>query len=227
MSSVGDIQVVARDDGSNRQGRPATGKHSSQCGFKIEVFLKKRDEDLNITLIVQDSGENSAALLRVILYNMNKTAFETTVPTVPDWTGPSSEIVATQVLLYLSLALTLSSVLFALLAKQLLDIYSTVGSFGSDVEGGVYLWNVSVVVSRIVLVTALSIMPFYVLFSVLAFFNLGFSHLQGLWKRPLADALPMYSLSSASNSASVLRPVMCMFDSRAKIPYFRGDRYDA
>lgn len=134
--------------------------------------MGKRDEDLNITLIIvsfsghvklcaltrnhrlvystvisafvvviqpqlqPDPGKEFAALLRVLLHNMNKTAFGTTVPIVPEWTGPPSEIVATQVLLFLSLASMLSSVLFALLPKQLLGSYATVISRKANVKGG-------------------------------------------------------------------------------------------
>ncbi|KAF9789626.1 hypothetical protein BJ322DRAFT_1043227 [Thelephora terrestris] len=277
MSGVGEIQVVARDDESNGERLPAMEMQQIKSRFSSEEFFKKRSDDLNIILIVagllsavisafvvfiqpqlqQDPGEDSAALLRVILYNMNKTAFGTTVPAVPDWTGPSNEIIATQVLLYLSLAFTLSSVLFALLAKQLSDTYDLVDS--GDIEVGeeslsdirvswfalrflllllpfnlqfgllfaycaltVYLWKVSVVVSRVVLVTALAIMPFYLIFIFLAFLNLWYANSRGLLKR-----ISMYSLSSVSNSVSVLPPTMCMIVGRAKIPYFRGDRYDA
>ncbi|KAF9644200.1 hypothetical protein BDM02DRAFT_3122306 [Thelephora ganbajun] len=119
-------------------------------------FVKKRDEDLSITLVVAglfsavtsafivyihpqlqpDSNEETAGLLRVILYQMDNATFGGSIPKVPRWTGPPRTTVATQVLLYLSLAATLGSVLFAILAKQLLNLYALAGSWGSNVEHG-------------------------------------------------------------------------------------------
>ena len=78
-----------------------------------------------------DPGEESAALLRVLIYKIDNTTFGGDVPRLPEWTGPTSTVVATQALLYLSLASTLGSVLFAILAKQLLDVYSLAGGWGS------------------------------------------------------------------------------------------------
>ena len=71
-----------------------------------------------------DPNEESAALLRVLLYKTDSAAFEGDVPEVPTKTGPPPTIVTALVLLYLGLAATMASVLFAILAKQLLNIYA-------------------------------------------------------------------------------------------------------
>lgn len=84
----------------------------------------------------QDPNEESAALLRVLVYAANRTAFGGDVPQVPTWTGPPPTVIAALILLYLGLAATMASVLFAILAKQLLNIYASVGVSGSDVESG-------------------------------------------------------------------------------------------
>ena len=83
----------------------------------------------------QDPAEESAALLRVILYNMDKNAFGTNVPTVPEWTGPTSEIVAAQALLFFSLIITLSTAFLALLVKQL-NVTAVGSRLEPDVERG-------------------------------------------------------------------------------------------
>ena len=76
-----------------------------------------------------DPSEESSALLRVLIYKVDNTTFGGDVPGLPEWTGPTSTVVATQALLYLSLASTLGSALFAILAKQLLDLYSLAGGW--------------------------------------------------------------------------------------------------
>lgn len=75
-------------------------------------------------------------MLRVLLYKMDNTTFGDEIPEIPRWAGPPSTIIATQALLFLSLSATLASVLFAILAKQLLDLYALAGSPGSDIEQG-------------------------------------------------------------------------------------------
>ena len=70
-----------------------------------------------------NSEDETAALLRVLLYKTDNTTFGGDVPQLPQWTGPPPTLVATQALLYLSLVATLASVLFAILAKQLLGLY--------------------------------------------------------------------------------------------------------
>ena len=76
-----------------------------------------------------DPSEESSALLRVLIYKIDNTTFGGDVPGLPEWTGPTSTVIATQALLYLSLASTLGSALSAILAKQLLDMYSPAGEW--------------------------------------------------------------------------------------------------
>ena len=169
-----------------------------------------------------DPVEESAALLRVILYNMDKTAFGAEVPTVPKWTGPPGEIVATEVLLYLSLITTLSTAFLTLLVKQL--GITAAGPPEPDVERGqgvvrrlglsqsirfqllllplqlqagllcfgcaliVYLWNINVVISRIILFLIVGNVPFYLLISFLGLYDRGFPPL-----RPIRNLISIFS----------------------------------
>ena len=83
-----------------------------------------------------DPNEESAALLRVLLYKTDNTTFGGDVPEVPRWTGPPITTVVALLLLYLSLAGTLGATLFAILAKQLLNLYASAGTSRSNLEGG-------------------------------------------------------------------------------------------
>jgi hypothetical protein len=76
-----------------------------------------------------DPSEESVALLRILIYKLDNTTFGGDVPVLPQWTGPTSKVVVTQGLLYLSLASALGSASLAILAKRLLDMYSLAGGW--------------------------------------------------------------------------------------------------
>ena len=73
-----------------------------------------------------DPEDQSAALLHVILYKMDNTTFGGDVPELPTWNGPPSTAVAALVLLYLSLAVTMCSVVISILMKQLLNLRTAI-----------------------------------------------------------------------------------------------------
>lgn len=69
-----------------------------------------------------DSSSQSASILSVLLYNMNKTAFgNDTAPTVEMWNGPPPNLATAQMLLYFCLAATLVCGVYAMLIKLLTD----------------------------------------------------------------------------------------------------------
>ena len=68
-----------------------------------------------------DSNDETAALLRVLLYKVANTTFGGGVPKVPARTGPPRTVVAALVLLSLGLAAGMTTVLLAILVKQLLN----------------------------------------------------------------------------------------------------------
>ena len=69
-----------------------------------------------------DPNQESAALLHVILYNMNNTAFSNNIPTIPQpWTGPPPAIAQVQAIMYASLAASLFATFLAMLGKQWLN----------------------------------------------------------------------------------------------------------
>ena len=82
-----------------------------------------------------DPNQETAALLRVILYNMNNTTFGDDIPTLPQpQTGPPRVIVEAQAILFASLAASLFAAFLAMLGKQWLNRYESVNMRGSAIE---------------------------------------------------------------------------------------------
>ena len=81
-----------------------------------------------------DTGEETAALLRVLIYQNNKTAFGDNVPTLPQSTGPSPTMVNVQAILFASLSASLLSAFLAMLGKQWLNRYASTDMRGSAIE---------------------------------------------------------------------------------------------
>ena len=81
-----------------------------------------------------DPNDEAAALLRVLIYKTDNTTFGGDVPPLPQWTGPPRTAVIVQCLLYASLAAALLSAFLAMLGKQWLNRYASVGMRGSAIE---------------------------------------------------------------------------------------------
>ena len=82
-----------------------------------------------------DPNEETAALLRVLIYKVDNTTFGDSVPTIPQpWTGPPRMIVQVQAILFASLAASLFSAFLAMLGKQWLNRYASVDMRGSAIE---------------------------------------------------------------------------------------------
>ena len=81
-----------------------------------------------------DPGEETAALLRVLIHKLDNTTFGGSVPTVPQWTGPPRTIVQVQSILFSSLAASLFSAFLAMLGKQWLNRYVSIDVRGSAIE---------------------------------------------------------------------------------------------
>ena len=82
-----------------------------------------------------DPNEETAALLRVLIYKIDNTTFGNNVPTIPpQWTGPPHTIVQVQALLYASLAASLFSAFLAMLGKQWLNRYMSTDMRGTAIE---------------------------------------------------------------------------------------------
>ena len=82
-----------------------------------------------------DTGEETVALLRVLIYKTDNTTFGKDVPALPQqWTGPPHAIVQVQALLYASLATTLFSAFLAMLGKQWLNRYASTDMRGTAIE---------------------------------------------------------------------------------------------
>ena len=80
-------------------------------------------------------NEETAALLRVIVYTQNNTAFGGQVPTVPQpWTGPPHRIVQVQAILLASLFTSLLSAFLAMLGKQWLNRCMPVDTQGTTIQ---------------------------------------------------------------------------------------------
>ena len=81
-----------------------------------------------------DSNEETAALLRVLIYKVDNTTFGDNVPSIPQWTGPPHMIVQVQAILFASLATSLFSAFLAMLGKQWVNRYASVDVRGSAIE---------------------------------------------------------------------------------------------
>ena len=82
-----------------------------------------------------DPNQETAALLRVLIYKVDNTTFGDDIPTIPQpWTGPPRAIVEVQAVLFASLAASLFSAFLAMLGKQWLNRYASVDMRGSAIE---------------------------------------------------------------------------------------------
>ena len=70
-----------------------------------------------------DTGDETAALLRVLIYKIDSTAFGNDRPTLPQWSSPPHTIVQVQTILYASLIVSLLAAFLAMLGKQRLNRY--------------------------------------------------------------------------------------------------------
>ena len=81
-----------------------------------------------------DPNDETAALLRVLIYKIDNTTFGSGVPALPQWTGPPRAIVQVQAILFSSLFLSLFSAFLAMLGKQWLNRYNSTHKRGSAIE---------------------------------------------------------------------------------------------
>jgi hypothetical protein len=82
-----------------------------------------------------DPNEETAALLRVLIYKIDNTTFGGDVPPIPpQWNGPPHMIVQVQAVLYASLAASLFSAFLAMLGKQWLNRYMSTDMRGTAIE---------------------------------------------------------------------------------------------
>ena len=81
-----------------------------------------------------DPGDETAALLRVLIYKIDNTTFGNDVPILPQWNGPPPAMIHVQTLLFASLAASLFSAFMAVLGKQWLNRYDSSDMRGSAIE---------------------------------------------------------------------------------------------
>ena len=81
-----------------------------------------------------DSNDETAALLRVLIYKIDNTTFGNSVPSLPQWSGPPHTIVQVQAILFASLAVSLLSAFLAMLGKQWLNRYESIDKRGLAIE---------------------------------------------------------------------------------------------
>ena len=79
-------------------------------------------------------NDETAALLRVVLYKMDNTTFGGDIPTVSQWSGPPRSTVHVQAILYASLTASLFSAFLAMLGKQWLNRYASIDMRGTATE---------------------------------------------------------------------------------------------
>ena len=81
-----------------------------------------------------DTGDETVALLRVLIYKIDNTTFSDNAPAIPQWVGPPHAIVQVQTMLYASLAASLFSAFLAMLGKQWLNRYASTELRGTAIE---------------------------------------------------------------------------------------------
>ena len=81
-----------------------------------------------------DPGDETAALLRVLIYKIDNTTFGNNVPALPQWDGPPRTLVHVQAILFTSLAASLFSAFLAMLGKQWLNRYQSTDMRGTAIE---------------------------------------------------------------------------------------------
>ena len=81
-----------------------------------------------------DPNDETAALLRVLIYKTDNTTFGNDIPPLPQWTGPPQMIVQVQAILYASLSASLLSAFLATLGKQWLNRYVANNLRGTAIE---------------------------------------------------------------------------------------------
>ena len=81
-----------------------------------------------------DTGQETAALLRVLIDKIDNTTFGNNTPALPQWTGPPRAIVQVQTTLYMSLTISLLSAFLAMLSKQWLNRYASTDMRGTAVQ---------------------------------------------------------------------------------------------
>ena len=95
------------------------------------------------------SGDETVALLRLLIHKIDNTTFGNNVPTIPQWNGPPSAIVQVQAILFASLTISLFSAFLAMLGKQWLNLYESAEMRGSAIErshnrqrklAGIFAW---------------------------------------------------------------------------------------
>ena len=81
-----------------------------------------------------DTGEETATLLRILIYKIDNTTFGNAIPTLQQWDGPPRSIVQVQAMLYASLTASLLSAFLATLGKQWLNQYASTNRRGTVIE---------------------------------------------------------------------------------------------
>jgi len=81
-----------------------------------------------------DTNAETAALLRVLIHKIDNTTFGGDVPALPQWTGPPRTAIQVECILYASLSASLLSAFLAMLGKQWLNRYASIGMRGSAIE---------------------------------------------------------------------------------------------
>jgi len=81
-----------------------------------------------------NSIDETAALLRILIYKVDNTTFGDDTPAIPQWTGAPHVFVQVQAILYASLAASLLSAFLAVLGKQWLNRYASTDMRGTAIE---------------------------------------------------------------------------------------------
>ena len=116
-----------------------------------------------------DHGNETVALLRLLIYKIDNATFENDVPALPQWAGPPRAMVQVQAILFASLTTSLFSAFLAMLGKQWLNRYQSTDMRGSAIDrshnrqkklGGIVAWYFNDVMESLPLMLQASLLLF-------------------------------------------------------------------
>ncbi|KAG2134675.1 hypothetical protein BD769DRAFT_1572017, partial [Suillus cothurnatus] len=162
--------------------------YEREAGYHVEEFLEKHKSDMDIVLIFSglfsavsttfivslqsalspDETKMTNALVQLLIYTLDNTAFDGQQPTLPQWNGPGPTEIWIQCLMYASLSTSLIAALGAVLGKQWLGHFIRCGRGPIDVRGrlrqqrmdGLQTWYFSAVLEALPLLIQISLLLF-------------------------------------------------------------------
>ena len=188
---------------SGTAGFLLTGPQAGLFSAVTSAFIVDINQQLQ-----SDPNEETASLLRVLIYKIDNTTFGGSTPTLPVWTGPPRTIVQVQSILLSSLATSLFSAFLAMLGKQWLNRYVSVDVRGSAIERSQHRQRKHNGISAWYFEHVMEFLPIMLQFSLLL---LGCALSQYLWTLDMTIASVVIGVTSFGVLVYTLIVIMGIF----------------